>query len=226
MNLKSNYSHSNWFKLTDQQIKNLLVQSTQMDDITAKKRLYKLSIEEILIYLKKSHAGYLDKIFPEMEQQFNHLYQHHRESDPIPFHLCTMFMVFKEKLKTHILNEETKLFPYINALNNLKNKQGVYSEVNELSKYSIDQFMEEHDDVESDLKVIKSLIIENSEILELPMPFKLFLIQLETFEKDLRLHAWLEDELLVHKVKNLENQVKSFLSDSIFQFELSHFINF
>ena len=67
-------------------------------------------------------------------------------------------------MKTHILNEETKLFPYINALNNLKNKQGVYSEVNELSKYSIDQCMEEHDDVESDLKVIKSLIIENSEI--------------------------------------------------------------
>ena len=79
-----------------------------------------------------------------------------------------------------------------------------------MKSYSISTFIAEHNDMENDLAEVRKVIVDYSPAYSItPFPYRIFLIQLQLFENDLRKHAQIEDEVLVPKALHLENELLS-----------------
>lgn len=172
-----------------------------------KKELSGFSLQNIIGYLRKTHKFYLDKKIPEIELSFIQLSRDFSYSHPQLIVLGGMFMHYKKELEEHIDHEEFILFPYIEGLLKAKEKGKKISSFG-LDKYSINDFVQEHDHDEEVLSEIRSSIHERFKNSEIPFPFRIFLHQVEALEKDLLKHARVEDEVLLPMALRLEQEVK------------------
>lgn len=166
------------------------------------------SVKEILNYLQASHNFYLTKKLPEIEQSIHQIFSKYAQSNQLLVALVYFFNNYKDHLIEHIKMEEKVFFPYVKKL--LKAKDGKYSadEINDiLSADEVNVFKEAHDPVEDELKKISEIVREFTQDKELPLPFRVFLNQVEIFEIDLRKHAIIEDYVLLPMVKELEKEL-------------------
>lgn len=85
-------------------------------------------------------------------------------------------------------------------------------EVDELlNNCSIASFDDNHDPIEDDLKSVSSIIHSYSANVETPLPYRVFLNQVELFEMELRKHAIIEDHVLVPMAREIESRLKQAL---------------
>jgi regulator of cell morphogenesis and NO signaling len=73
----------------------------------------------------------------------------------------------------------------------------------------VDNFNDNHDPIEDDLKTVSTIIHSYSIDQETPLPYNVFLNQVEIFELELRKHAIIEDHILVPMAKELENRLRT-----------------
>ena len=160
----------------------------------------------IIEYLRKTHKHYLFKLLPQMEQSIAQITSKFSTIHPDLLLLSFIFLQFKGELEDHIQKEEAMLFPYLENL--LKVKQHGQSYWNHLfNDYSIHYFMEDHTENETVFDRIRN-ILTGSSIQEIPMPFRIFLIQLDMFENDLHIHSKVENEILIPKGYYLEKMLR------------------
>ena len=177
------------------------------------KALMKFPIETILDYLKKSHRYYLDKKIPEIEISLHDIIRCSNQGNDVLYALGNLFISYKKKLAEHIVSEEEELFPYIEFLiNQLKGEFDYETSKEILSKFTIQQFEESHTNVEEDIEKTRETIVKYSPVETFAMSYRIFLNQLDLFEKDLHRHSILEDEVLVPKAQRLEALVNGFLN--------------
>jgi regulator of cell morphogenesis and NO signaling len=131
------------------------------------------------------------------------LFREDAQADPLMRFLCAFFVDYSRVLKEHIRLEERKLFPYIEALvsGELANQSDLYS------GFSTQVFLDSHTDVEVELNRVRQVIAASLKDKEIPMPFRVFIHQLEQFEADLWKHAMIEDEVLLPKVQAFERSL-------------------
>jgi regulator of cell morphogenesis and NO signaling len=171
-----------------------------------RQELASFSLFSLLNYLRKTHEYYLSKKLPEIEQSLNNLLSDYTDSDPLLTSLSRFFMTYKRALTKHISDEEDLLFPYIEYMLKLKQHGPLLIKpLEKLKGYSIHSFILHHDEVEKDLMEVKKIIVKYSPELSTSMPYRIFLIQLDLFEKDLLRHAMVEDEVLVPKALWLQS---------------------
>jgi regulator of cell morphogenesis and NO signaling len=163
----------------------------------------RFSIEMIVEYIKRTHEFYLHKKLPEIEQSIcllSGLYDSHH---PILAVLQNFFRQYCQELTEHIGAEETGLLPYIALLHRCSS--GHLSEfIFARERQSVTSFLAAHEDTEDELKNIRQTIG-----LYAPPPsneslYRILLTQLQTFEQDLRVHAHIEDQVLVPKALAME----------------------
>jgi regulator of cell morphogenesis and NO signaling len=169
--------------------------------------LSRFPISQIVDYLKRTHKYYLEKKIPEIEQSFSFLCRDFSFSHPQLLVLASMFMEYKKELEEHIEVEEYVLFPYIGELLKVKEKKKDLHAFG-LDKYSIDLFDQEHHHEEEVLTNIRCTIEGRFRKNRVPLPFRIFLNQIECLEKDLLKHSRIEDEVLLPLAKQLELEVK------------------
>lgn len=75
-------------------------------------------------------------------------------------------------------------------------------------KFSIEKFIASHSPIEDELKEVSEIIKQYSDNKTTPLPYKVFLNQVELFELELRKHAIIEDHVLVPMVVELERKTK------------------
>ncbi len=168
-----------------------------------KELIQEIAIQDLLGSLKKSHGIYLNTKLPEIEQSIYNLYSKQANSDNVLLMLCGFFISYQKKLLAHIQYEEVFLFPYIQSLLELQ-KTGTPIDRERFGNFTLKQFFENHSNLEEDLNGVRNKITENIEGLKTPLAFRIFLTQLEHFEKDLAVHAALEDEVLLPRLVELE----------------------
>ncbi|MCP1382059.1 hemerythrin domain-containing protein [Runella salmonicolor] len=170
-------------------------------------KMYKFSLEEILTYLQATHRYYLMKKLPEIEQSLVDIFSKYSESYQLLASLAYFFNNYKAKLIDHIRFEEKDLFPYIQLL--IKASKGVQNTLKLASNpdFSICGFMEAHACIEDELEQVSTLIKRYSGNQALPLPYKIFLNQVELFEMELRKHAIIEDHVLVPMALELERNL-------------------
>ena len=173
-----------------------------------KEELSKFPITYIIEYLKKTHLYYLNKKLPEIELSISNLRLQFSEEFPELDISENFFKEYKNDLTHHIENEEKELFPYIELLYNIRENIIARPAADFFKTYSILEFIDGHHEVEDHLEDIRKDILSYSP--ECPLlPFKIFLNQLNAFEKDLCKHAQVENEVLIPKALELENQIKA-----------------
>ena len=168
-----------------------------------KELIRQVAIPDMLQALKKSHGNYLNIKLPEIEQSIYNLYSKQADSDNVLLMLCGFFISYQKKLVAHIQYEEVFLFPYIESLLELQ-KSGVPIDRERFGNFTLKQFFENHSNLEEDLNEVRNKITENIEGLKTPLAFRIFMTQLEHFEKDLAIHAVLEDDVLLPRLVELE----------------------
>ncbi len=168
-----------------------------------KELIHDVAIRDLLQALKKSHGNYLNCKLPEIEQSIYNLYSKQTNSDNVLLMLCGFFISYQKKLVAHIQYEEVFLFPYIESLLEFQ-KSGTPIDRERFGNFTLKQFFENHSNLEEDLIEVRNKITRNIEGLKTPLAFRIFLTQLEHFEKDLAIHAVLEDDVLLPRLVELE----------------------
>lgn len=174
-------------------------------------KMQKFSVEDILDYLQATHQYYLSKKLPEIEQSLLHIFSKYGQSHQLLASLAIFFNNYKNKLIDHIRMEEKQLFPYIRRMIVASKIKPVCAESLEIDlEFSIEKFISSHSPIEDELKEVSQIIKQYSENKTTPLPYKVFLNQVELFELELRKHAIIEDHVLVPMVIELEKKIKHF----------------
>ncbi|HVD98754.1 MAG TPA: hypothetical protein VNB90_11170 [Cytophagaceae bacterium] len=193
---------------TDPEFMIEIIKAFDQENNPDKKVLMKFPVETILDYLKKTHHYYLEKKIPEIELSLHDIIRRYKGNNVL-FTLGNLFMAYKKKLTDHIRSEEKELFPYIEFLvEQLRGEFEYKSAHKKIFSFSIDHFEASHTNVEEDIQRTRETIVRYSPEQHFAMSYRIFLNQLELFEKDLHRHSIIEDEVLVPKAQQLEQIVK------------------
>ncbi|CAH0994643.1 hypothetical protein EMA8858_00755 [Emticicia aquatica] len=172
-------------------------------------KMQKFSVDDILNYLQVTHQYYLNKKLPEIEQSLLHIFSKYGQSHHLLASLAIFFNNYKNKLVDHIRMEEKQLFPYIRKIIVASKINSVCAESLEINpEFSIEKFIASHSPIEDELQEVSEIIKKYSGNEATPLPYKIFLNQVELFELELRKHAIIEDHVLVPMVIELEKKLK------------------
>lgn len=162
----------------------------------------------IVDYIQRTHVYYLEKKLPEIEQSILLLSGHYESHHPILLALQNFFRHYVLDLSEHIKAEETALLPYIGLLQEAALSVAGFSRfLLARGEYSVDRFLSEHHDTEDELKDIRQTI----RLYEPPTTneslYRILLTQLQLFEQDLRVHAHIEEEVLIPMAQAMEKEL-------------------
>jgi regulator of cell morphogenesis and NO signaling len=155
-----------------------------------KERLCHLDAATILTYLKNSHTYFLDYRLPAIKEQLAVALQAHATRSTI----LQYFDEYETEVKEHMNYENLVFFPYVESL--LAGSEPV--------GYSVKDFQARHNNVDEALEELLSLLIKY-----LPTEGQYFLLSdaleaIKRCHRDLTLHTYLEDDILVPKIQLLE----------------------
>ncbi len=174
----------------------ILLENTNYRDIDSKK----ISLQEIITYLKNSHDYFLNFRLPDIrEKLYNIVKQDKNElSNELSNAIIFYFDEYIAEVKKHMEYENTMVFPYIESLIN-KSK---------IKNYNINIFARQHNHVEERMTEFKNIIIKYYPA-KSTNKINSVLFDIFVCEEDLFSHICIEDRLLVPIVQTLENQLKS-----------------
>lgn len=186
-----------------------IIKAFDQENRPDKKILMKFPVETILDYLKKTHYYYLEKKIPEIELSLHDIIRRYHKGNTVLYALGNLFLDYKKKLTDHIRSEEEELFPYIEFLiQQLRGEVDYPAAKKRIARFSISHFEASHNNVEEDIEKTRDTIVRYSPEQNFAMSYRIFLNQLELFEKDLHRHSIIEDEVLVPKAQQLEQILK------------------
>jgi regulator of cell morphogenesis and NO signaling len=164
------------------------------------------SLAVIVDYIQKTHNYYLSKKLLEIEQSIALLLKDYEAQHPLLTVLQNFYARYHKHLADHIHEEETILLPYILALEN-KSKNVFESSSLMQAGFSLQHFIESHHDVENDLSVARKAILKYNPPATNSTPYRILLSQLQALEKDLAIHALIEDHVLLPRALRLEREL-------------------
>ncbi|MFN5627861.1 MAG: hypothetical protein ACK48W_01120 [Bacteroidota bacterium] len=193
----------------DEQFIYSLLQTFEYEKSFSEDEYNKYPLEIIIDYIHRTHRYYLSKKLYEIEQTINILVKDYSDNHPLLEALKSFFKEYSLSLKSHVLAEEQELLPYIKNLILASNKTKNQDEVREiLANYSLQTFINSHLDTEQDLSIIRETILNYKAPKTNQTPYRILLSQLETFEKDLSVHALIEDKILIPRAQQLETELR------------------
>lgn len=167
-----------------------------------------VDLDVLVDYLQRSHRYYLDVIIPELTHLLQHLQEVSNGSFPLLHALPAFWRSYRMELHSHFRQEDEGLFPYVKKLQHRMKHPLLGLFTHDLLNYDLSAFQEEHHDETHELGEIRKLILLSNAHDELPFPYRILLNKMTLFERDLHLHARLEDEVLIPRLRAIENQLK------------------
>lgn len=154
--------------------------------------LRKVNLNDIVRYLRMSHAYYTDEVMLELESLIEKMIA--PCDDSLKRIIRCFFMAYKDELAKHFYYEESVVFPYVSAL--LSHKED--------KSYTIGQFEENHTNVDEKLGDLKNIVMKYMPAQCESIAVSKVLEKLFTLQFDLEKHTSIEDNILVPAVGRLE----------------------
>ncbi|MDZ4714059.1 MAG: hemerythrin domain-containing protein [Cytophagales bacterium] len=176
------------------------------DDLKAfsKAEFNRFKLEIVIDYIRKTHEYYLSKKLLEIEQSIHLLLRSYPVAHPLLVILSDFYASYKTHLSQHIEIEEKHLLPYILHLEKVDDGRASFQAYP--AKYSLKEFLVQHHDTEKDLTEVRETIVNYSPPATNETLYRILLSQLQVFEKDLAVHALVEDEVLLPRAMELESK--------------------
>ncbi len=150
---------------------------------------------QLLAYLKNSHKYYNQEALPEIVDQIKKLTA---DNQDLSLKMVEQFFdQYVAEVNMHLSYEEKNVFPY--ALSLIKNQ-----ELN--IKYSINEYKQNHNDIETKLDDLKNLLIRHLPDNTGGQFRRKILLKLFNFEEDLNIHTIIEERFLIPYVSKIERQ--------------------
>lgn len=158
-----------------------------------------LDIREIIQYLCRSHVYYTSEVFPAIIKSIHSMSTSNQKPENLM--LLRFFEEYKKEVDEHFSYENTIAFPYILSL------LAPGKSTKKKNDYSVLAYKEHHDNLEEKLDDLKRLLIQYLPPQNDCVMRRKILIALFEFEKDLMVHALIEDDILIPLVETLEKQM-------------------
>lgn len=165
-------------------------------------------LEIIVDYIRRTHKLYLQKKLLEIEQSIELLLQDYNDRHPLLFILHNFYSTYKKDLTEHINEEENDLLPYVEFLQQASvDGFDQFTFFEKTKNYSLKKFLCHHDDPDEDLQRVRLSILRYNPPGTNETPYRILLSQLSVFEKDLSVHALIEEKVLIPRVQVLEKDL-------------------
>jgi regulator of cell morphogenesis and NO signaling len=180
------------------------------EEYIPQKEMNSFPVGLIIDYLKKTHQYYLEEKMPELEKMIKYMSEISDQDSDKTALLMNFFLEYKTELENHILREENKVQPYILDIEKAFLADSLSEDLEKkIAHYSINDFANEHDNVEEKLFDLKNIIIKYLPPCKDKALCHRILMELYRLEKDLNTHASLEDKVLIPKVEEMEKALLS-----------------
>ena len=171
------------------------------------------NVDKLVNFLMASHRSFLNKSIPKIEQNFLLIIKHYQNNNNLKI-ILNLFIKFQIDFMEHIQIEEKTIFPYSRTIY----KASIDSSIQTLllvhfSKYSINDFLNNHKNTECFLSEILYLLSREVDLKNEPL-YNILTKQIRQLDHEIKSHAWVEDNILVNKVRAIEIAVNNFIQDS------------
>lgn len=173
-------------------------------------------IDLIIEYLKHAHFTFVKHKLPYISRLVEAFKAEHKDYVHVEKDLKELFPLFLEDFIHHIYEEEDTLFGYIRILE--RASKGLYNPSQlyyMLEKNSLQRFAMEHEAHDDEMEGIRKITDDYKLSKDAPLHVKVIYSELTTFEKTLKTHARIENEILFPKAMMLENRVKKLFEEKI-----------
>jgi regulator of cell morphogenesis and NO signaling len=166
-------------------------------------------IDLIIEYLKHAHFLFIKHKLPYIGRVVESFKAHHSGFASVERDLKIIFPLFVEDFIQHIYEEEDTLFTYIRLLEKSSRRTLNPSKLfYQLEKNSIHKFAMEHEAHDDEMEGIRKITSNYTLDIDAPLHIRVIYNELEDFEKSLKTHARIENEILFPKAMALEKEVK------------------
>jgi regulator of cell morphogenesis and NO signaling len=164
-------------------------------------------IEVLVAYLKKKHYYFVRQELPFLSNLISGI-SGKPGFEPLIADLRIMFPLFVEDFIHHIHEEESRLFKRIELLQNIEdNLFSIHDALTILEQDPISKLADQHEIHDDEMEGIRKLTSDYFLQTDAPLPMKVLYHELQNFERELHIHAKIEDELLFPKAVELEREV-------------------
>lgn len=191
---------------------NRKVQELHKEDFPGPAFFEFFGVDAIIEYLKHAHFLYIKEKIPYILRLIEDL----EDSDKLSHDLKLIFPYVTEDFIKHIYHEEDSLFYYVMKLHAASTgtfNESVMLEV--MNKYSIKTMSAHHEEDDDEMKGIRDLTNNYNIVGMTNTHLKVIYQELQAFEKDLFVHARIENEVLFPKALDLEAKVAKMVAESL-----------
>lgn len=155
-----------------------------------------LPLTPFLRYLRSSHSYFLDKRLPNIRRKLEMVFASSEKglSDMV----LKFFDNYTHEVLDHMKYEDEVVFPYIHSLMDAVADK----------KYSINIFEERHNDIEGKMNDLKQILLKYVPGTTDQMLMVNILMELYTSEEELEAHTFIEDSLVIPRVREIEKKVR------------------
>lgn len=176
---------------------------------STQKQLKAYPAELVIEYLKHAHYLFVKKRLPYIGQLIDGIKEVNFRYRSLADDLKSIFPMFVEDFIHHIYEEEDTLFSYTDKLSQFLNGKRAPSEIYYLmEKFSVREFALDHEVHENEMEGFRKFTNDYQYCDEADLHIKVLYTELKGFERDLLIHAKIEDEILFPKVMQLERLAK------------------
>lgn len=155
-----------------------------------------LPLEPFIRYLNCSHEYFLEKRLPNIRRKLKLIFtENEKELENL---VLQFFDDYMGEVHEHMKYEDNTVFPYVRRLLNRPCEDS----------YSIDIFEERHNDIEEKMADLKRILMKYVSGLKDQTLMTNILIELYQSEEELAAHTFIEDRLIIPRVKNIEEECK------------------
>ena len=161
----------------------------------------------LIDYILETHHVYVEEKVPVLFLYLDKLCKVHGEKHPELFEINNLFKISGGELLNHLKKEEIILFPFIKQMTNaLKNNETIEQPQFGAVENPIAMLKHDHE-MEGDLFAkISVLTNDYTPPIDACETYRVTFAMLKEFEQDLHKHIHLENNILFHKAKELEER--------------------
>ncbi|MBS1951880.1 MAG: Nitric oxide-dependent regulator DnrN or NorA [Cytophagales bacterium] len=172
--------------------------------------LFSYRIDLIIEYLKHAHYLFIKHKLPFINNLVQNFKADHPAYESVEKDLKVLFPLFMEDFIRHIYEEEDSLFRYIHFLE--KASRGKYNPsklYQAMERHFLQQCVADHEVHDEEMAGIRKITKDYWLTPDAPVHVKVIFSELIEFEKNLKEHARIENEILFPKALVLESRVKT-----------------
>ena len=167
-------------------------------------------IDLIIAYLKHTHFVFIKERLPYLSKLVHNL--PNTDHGDIVEDLRFIFPLFVEDLIHHIYQEEDELFSYVLSLHQaLHEPQPPAQLYYDMERYAIQNFAVHHDADDDEMEGIRHIANNYDTQYINSLHLRVVYSELQQFERELKVHASVENEILFPKALMLEKELKKML---------------